>query len=86
MINVIEVAHMAQDRMVKYKELGSGVSMAMKSLPKSYNGDYKGLASYLNDKISMTVNNAIDTKTPNYSLGKVALYSEMIKICLEKDN
>ena len=81
-INLIELAHMAQNRMPKYKELGKGVSFGMKTIPKLYEGTYLGLAMYINTKIINASTNAISNK--ELYEGCVFLYSHMLEIVLEK--
>lgn len=82
MIGLIEIAHLAQEKLPKYKELGKGVSFGMKTLPKSYEGTYSELAFYMNNKITMASINSIDNK--ELYAGCIALYSSMLSIILEK--
>lgn len=81
-VDLIELAHMAQNRMPKYKELGKGVSFGMKTIPKLYEGTYLGLAMYLNNRIIAASTNAASNR--NLYEGCIFLYSHMLEIVLEK--
>ena len=56
-MNVIELALIAQGHMNKNRIYAKGVSFAMKTLPKSYNGTKAELAMYLAERIERTICN-----------------------------
>ena len=80
-INLTEIAHLAQNKLPKYKELAKGVSFGMKTLKgQTYNGTYLACADYLNTHIANSaINMTIEYNKDKHDLyvGYIALLSYM---------
>lgn len=82
-MNVIELAHTAQEHMNKNRIYVKGVSFAMKTLPKSYNGTKAELAIYLVERIERTICNMSHDEDKELYYGQIALLNQMVKECLK---
>lgn len=82
-MNVIELAHTAQYHMNKNRIYTRGVSFAMKTLPKSYNGTKAELAIYLVERVERTICNMSHDEDKELYYGQLALLNQMIKECLK---
>jgi hypothetical protein len=88
MINLIEIAHLGQERMNKYSEYAKGVHSVMNTLPKTYDGSIDDCIRYFSDKIyNVTVNMLIHMEHNNdrvqIDVGEIALYSKMVDVLCE---
>lgn len=89
MINMVEIANMAQWRIREHKEFVTGVSFMMKEFAKNkiYNGDKKDFAKYLTSKIEQTTINMLihkdNAELLNIHIGSLALFNAMLQVIME---